>query len=269
MEPSSVPPRMPGQPLPPPVSTLSPHPSSHDEATTASGYQLFMLILCVLVLVAFGVDTLLPLDEDVRLVLLYADTFVCGFFLLDFVVTLWRADSKLRYFLTWGWLDLISSIPMVGVLRVGRAARMARIIRVLRGLRSARVVMQHAMKRRAESALYTVVLITLVVVVFASIAVVRVEVPAGGNITTGRDALWWAVVTISTAGFGDLYPITTEGRLIAAGLMAVGIGMFGTFTAFLATWFLRPAEREQDEDLHAIQEQLAELRREMRGEAGG
>jgi voltage-gated potassium channel len=222
-----------------------------------------MLILCVLVLIAFGVDTLAPLGEDARLVLLYADTFVCGFFLIDFVVTLWRADSKLRYFATWGWLDLISSIPMVGVLRVGRAARMARIIRVFRGLRSTRVVMQHALKRRAESALYTAVLLTLIVVVFASIAVVRVEAPAGGNITTGQDAMWWAIVTISTAGFGDLYPITTEGRIIAAGLMAVGIGMFGTFTAFLATWFLRPGEHEQDADLHAIREEIAALRREV------
>jgi voltage-gated potassium channel len=117
------------------------------------------------------------------------------------------------------------------------------------------------MRRRAESALYAVILTTLLVVVFGSIAVLNVERPAGGNITTGADALWWAIVTISTAGFGDLYPTTAEGRLIAVGLMVVGIGLFGTFTAFLATWFLKPGEEEQDQDLQAIKDQLEQLRR--------
>ena len=58
------------------------------------------------------------------------------------------------------------------------------------------------------------------------------------SITTFGDALWWVLTTITTVGYGDLYPVTTEGRLVAAGLMVAGIAVLGTVTAAIATWFL-------------------------------
>ena len=73
-------------------------------------YQLFMLALCVLVLIALGVDTLADLDPDTRTILLYADTAVCGIFFLDFVWNLWVAKNRGRYLVTWGWISLLQII---------------------------------------------------------------------------------------------------------------------------------------------------------------
>ena len=75
-----------------------------------------------------------------------------------------------------------------------------------------------------------------------SILVLRVERAAGGVITNASDALWWTLATMSTAGFGDLYPITDIGRGIGIVLMVVGIGLFGTFTGLVASWILDEEE---------------------------
>lgn len=74
-------------------------------------------------------------------------------------------------------------------------------------------------------------------VIFSAIAILQVETDTGSNIKTAEDAIWWAYVTVTTVGYGDKYPITTEGRIIAAVLMTCGVGLFGTFTAYIASWF--------------------------------
>ena len=73
---------------------------------------------------------------------------------------------------------------------------------------------------------------------FCSIAVLHFETDPESNIRTAEDALWWAFATITTVGYGDCYPVTWEGRLIATILMCAGVGLFGTFSAFLAAWFI-------------------------------
>lgn len=80
-------------------------------------------------------------------------------------------------------------------------------------------------------------------IIFSSIAILQVEVDTNSNIKTSEDAIWWAYVTITTVGYGDKFPITTEGRMIVALLMTVGVGLFGTFTAYLASWFVGEGEK--------------------------
>jgi voltage-gated potassium channel len=83
-------------------------------------------------------------------------------------------------------------------------------------------------------------------VIFSAIAILQVEDDPSGNIKTAEDAIWWAYVTVTTVGYGDKFPVTTEGRIIAAVLMTVGVGLFGTFTAFLASWFV--TEKQEDDE---------------------
>lgn len=132
----------------------------------------------------------------------------------------------------------MSSIPSVAVLRWGRAARVARLLRVLRGVRSARMIGAVVLERRAQSAFLGAALVAFLTVFLGAVAVLRVERPMGGNITTAGDALWWAMVTMSTAGYGDLYPVTAEGRVVAVVLMVVGVGLFGAVTGLFASWIL-------------------------------
>lgn len=94
-------------------------------------YSIYVLALSVFALAILVALTLVPLTPNTREVLEYTDTAVCVLFLLDFAVTFWQAERKLLYLTRWGWIDLLSSIPAVDVLRWGRAARALRILRSL------------------------------------------------------------------------------------------------------------------------------------------
>ena len=231
--------------------------------STVTPYQVFMLSLCVWAMATLAAGALLPLDDETESILIYADTLVCGLFLLDFVVTLYRSASRLHYFATWGWIDLLSSIPVIGPLRIGRAARAMRILRVIRGVKSARAIAHFLVAKRAESAFLATVLLALLILVFSSIAILQFEMPSGGNIQTAEDAMWWAISTMTTVGYGDRYPITTEGRLIAVFLMGAGVGVFGTFSGLIASWFLSPAVEETDTDLTRIEKKLEAVQRQL------
>lgn len=219
-----------------------------------------MLALCLFALVALAVETLTPLAPATRQILEYADTAVCILFFSDFVVQLATAPNRWHYFTRWGWVDLLSSVPMVNAFRIGRAARVMRILRVLRGVRSTKLLAAFLLDRRAEGTFLAAALVSLLLVVFASVAIVQFEHVEGSNITSAQDAIWWSIVTITTVGYGDRYPITGEGRVIAALLMTAGVGLFGIVSGFVASWFLAPARKEQESELHELRMDIINLR---------
>lgn len=231
-------------------------------------YQLFMLTLCVFALAALGVETLIAHDSPTRQVLEYADVVVCLLFFADFIFQLVRAPDRWGYFVRWGWIDLLSSIPMVDLLRVGRAARVLRILRVLRGVRSTKLLAEFVLKRRATGAFLAAALVSLLLVVFSSIAILQFENVHGANITSADDAVWWAVVTLTTVGYGDRFPVTGEGRIVAAMLMIAGVGLFGTFSGFVASWFLKPGEVQHESELQELRSELAVIRQLLEREPG-
>jgi voltage-gated potassium channel len=222
-------------------------------------YQVFMLALCVYVLAALGIEAVLKPDDQTRRLLTYADTGLCAVFLADFAWSLYRAENRLRYFLTWGWLDLLSSIPTFDLARWGRAARAARLIRVLRGVRATRTLLSVAIERRAQSALVAAALVSLLLVLGASLSILQVENAPESNIKSAEDALWWAVTTITTVGYGDRYPTTTEGRIVGGALMLAGVGLFGMLSGFLASWFVQPDVQHEGSEIAALRTEVARL----------
>jgi voltage-gated potassium channel len=233
----------------------TPAPKSIDYA-----YQLLMVFLCVYAILALGAGLVLPISQDVWRVLQYLDFAVCIAFFGDFLYCLYKAPNKLRYMYTWGWIDLLSSIPMIEPLRVGRLARVLRIIRVLRLLRATRTVAAFMIGKRSESAVFAMVAVVFTMIVFSSIAILSFEAHAGGNIRTAEDALWWAVTTVTTVGYGDRFPVTTEGRIVAALLMAVGVGLFGALSGLVASWFLAPSREKESAELAQLRAAIADLK---------
>lgn len=136
---------------------------------------------------------------------------------------------------------------------------------MLRGVRAAKVLTSFILYRRAQSTFLAALLISLLLIVLSASAVLQFETSPEANIRTPEDALWWAVVTITTVGYGDRFPLSGEGRLIAAFLMTAGVGLFGTFSGFVATWFLE-APQGQPAEAHAIarlEEEIRQLREQL------
>lgn len=207
--------------------------------------NLIVFVLSVYVLGALLVDTVVKLPPETSLLLTYIDHVICVFFFAEFCVRFYRAEHKL-VFMRWGWIDLVSSIPAVNYLRAGRVLRLIRLLRLIRAFRSTQSFVKHVFKNKAKGAFTSVAILAVLLIIFCSIGILQVEKDPDSNIKTAEDAIWWAYVTITTVGYGDKYPVTTEGRLIAAVLMTAGVGLFGTFTAYVASWFVEPGENVSD-----------------------
>jgi voltage-gated potassium channel len=224
------------------------------------GYQVFMLVLCLYSLGILAYQASGPTEPTTVEILEYADFAVCLIFLSDFVVSFLRAPDRWKYIRTWGWLDLLSSIPTVDIVRWGRAGRILRIFRVLRGLRATQLLASLAIKRRAENSILAATLVAMMLITFCSIAILHFESGPEANILSAGDALWWAFATITTVGYGDRYPTTGEGRMIAVLLMSAGVGLFGVFSGFLASWFIGEEEQADNAELADIRNELERIR---------
>lgn len=226
-------------------------------------YQLFMLCLCVLALVGLAAEVAMPMSEDTRFILAEADLVLCVFFLADFLWSLVKADNRWRYFVTWGWIDLLSSVPAIGVLRAGRVLRVVRILRLFRAVRSLRTISEYVLARRAQSAFLAATLISIVLLFSSSIAIIDLERGGDANIQSPEDAIWWSFVTMTTVGYGDRYPVTTGGRIVAGLLMIAGVGVFGTFTGLVASWFVESGQEESGDRVAALQAEVVALRQQV------
>jgi voltage-gated potassium channel len=195
-------------------------------------FNIVIVILSIYVLGALMVDTFFKLDREVSNLLDYIDNAICLIFFAEFVVNFMKAENKLR-FMKWGWVDLLSSIPMVDLFRLGRLLRIVKILRILRAFRSLRYFLIAFYSNKKEGTIATALIFAIMILIFSSVAILQVENAPESNIKTAEDALWWAYTTITTVGYGDKYPVTTEGRIIAVCLMTTGVGLFGIFAGYI------------------------------------
>jgi voltage-gated potassium channel len=152
-------------------------------------------------------------------------------FAIDFLIRLWLAENRPLYAAR-RWYDVV--LVLLPMFRTLRLLRMLALIRMLNRSMAGALAGRVSLYVAATSALTIFV---------GAITVLDAEqdVP-GANITEFGDALWWSVVTVTTVGYGDHYPVTVEGRLVAVGLMLIGIALVGVLTAAVASWFIRNAK---------------------------
>jgi voltage-gated potassium channel len=209
-----------------------------------TGYEIFigalsLLSIFNLVLVYAARD-----NQDLQNVLLIMNAVFSGIFLIDFTYRLVTASSRTGYFFRgFGWADLLASLPLAQLkfLRIFRLVRVFRLLREVGG----RTVVRTLVRDRAESALLVLLLTGILVLQFGSLEMLYLEQRSpDANITTASDAIWYTIVTISTVGYGDQYPVTNAGRILGAMIIVVGVGIFGTFTGYLANLFLSPRKAD-------------------------
>jgi voltage-gated potassium channel len=211
-------------------------------------YDLFIGIMTILSLVVIVLQILLPSDAPAQQVLYPIDTLFCVIFLADFFGRLFRAPRKRDYLFWEGVVDFLGSIPSIPALRFFRLFRLARVVRVLQ-IGGPKRLLREFIDRRAESALYITAILALILLTVGSMLVLFFELQnPDSNIRTGGDAIWYSIVTITTVGYGDRYPITQGGRTVGVVTMCFGIGIFGVLTSFLSSAFLAPAKKKEEKE---------------------
>lgn len=213
-------------------------------------YQLF--IVSISLLAAANAIALLFMRETLAgSVLAQVDLMLTPFFLVDFALRLVAAPSRSRYFFRqFGWADLLGSLWVPGwdILRLFRIYRVVTIIRNIpnaSGGKPWRVVR----RERANSVFGSMIILAILILEFGGIAMLHFESASpNANITTAGDALWWGIVTIATVGYGDKYPITPGGRAVGTATILVGVALFSTIAAFLATAFISRGKQVEEKE---------------------
>jgi voltage-gated potassium channel len=133
-------------------------------------------------------------------------------------------------------------------LRLARLSRLARITRLLRGEQK-KTLVKDILDHRSQYAVFITIFLTILVLTVASVLVLQFESKSPeANITTGGDALWYAIVTITTVGYGDFYPVTTAGRVTAVFIMFMGVGIIGALASILASLLVAPSSSAEEEE---------------------
>jgi voltage-gated potassium channel len=212
-----------------------------------TGYEIFIGILSILSIVNI-VMIYVADDTNLDTVINAVNALLSLIFLVDFTYRLFTTESKSRYFWRqFGWADLLASLPFPQA-KILRVFRLVRVFRLLREY-GIKPIARSLITDRAGSALLTLLLMGILVLEFGSLGILYIEqYQQGANITSASDALWYVIVTISTVGYGDRFPVTDSGRLLGTLIIVIGVGIFGTFTGYLANLFLAPSKRASPSD---------------------
>ncbi|MFQ4149516.1 ion channel [Arthrobacter sp. LAPM80] len=188
-----------------------------------------------------------------------------GLFLIDYIVSLVLAPDRGSWFLRNLHMLAIVALPMLRPLRILRLVTLLSVLQRVAG---------NALRGRV--AIYVIVSSCLLVLVGALAMFDAERTSPDASIKSFGDAIWWAIVTITTVGYGDLTPTTTLGRTIAVGLMISGIALLGVVTATLASWLVEKVSDQESkaqaitaEQVEALREELQLLRRELQLHGAG
>ncbi|WP_353828795.1 potassium channel family protein [Agromyces sp. SYSU T0242] len=206
----------------------------------------------ILFLVAFSWEVIADLQGPDALL---AEAVIWGtwaLFAVDYIVNLALADDRRRWFVR-HLLDL--AVVVLPMLRPLRILRVATIVVVLGRTAGAML--------RGKVILYAAGASAMLVYV-AALAVLDAERGNGGSIQTFGEGLWWAFVTITTVGYGDYFPVTPTGQLVAVGVMVGGIALIGVVTGTLASWIVERVSENAEADQVATKAHVDQLTAEIR-----
>ena len=205
-------------------------------------FDLAVQALVVLSLISFSVETLPDLSVSTRAALRWIEVSTVGLFTLEYLVRLAVADRKLGFALSFfGLVDLLAILPFY--LALGVDLRSIRIVRLLRLFRLLKITRYSEAIRRLGMAFQ---IVREELILFGSAALILLYVSAVGIYFFERDAqpdqfasifhsLWWAMITLTTVGYGDVYPVTVGGRVFTFVILILGLGVVAVPTGLLAS----------------------------------
>lgn len=214
--------------------------------------KVYNISICLLALISvvFAVyDIWKGLSYAAKIV----DWIIYLIFVADYFVRFFQARKKSSFFKD-NILDLIAIIPFNSMFRIFRAlkiARLARLAKMSKAVKAARFASVSARGARGlkrahrffnTNGLKYVIFLTIIAILGASIGMMYFEK------MTFLDALWWSFVTATTVGYGDLSPVTGVGRVIAAILMIVGIGLISSLTSAITSFFINDTDETVEEE---------------------
>ena len=225
--------------------------SGHKAMLESSGFVWFISLLIVYSVVCFSIETLPDLSDETRRFLSLSEYVVTGIFTVEYLYRIYAAKRRLKFiFSFYGLIDLIAILPFYLAFAVDlQSLRIVRLLRVLRVLKLARY--NRAFNRFVEALIMSkeeLVIFTLAsifMLYLAAVGIYHFEHAAQPDVFRSIfDCMWWAVATLTTVGYGDIYPITVGGRVFTFLVLMLGLGMIAVPTGIVASSLAAVKKRE-------------------------
>lgn len=228
-------------------------------------FDIVLLVLSLYVVIELYVGTVMDYSPFMVEFTYYADLLICVIFLGDFFHGLYKADDKMLFW-RYHWIDFISSIPMIGPLRIGRLVKVFRILRVVR---SAKFMFKFWNAKDSFSSLKNMIILTIVIILLFAFSIYHSEHTINPQISTIGDAIWWTTITTISVGFlQDISPVSIEGKFISVVLLLLGMIIFSTLIGSITDFFIEDEDinmnvKEVSEKVDDLNEKLNEMNRKM------
>ncbi|WP_028891474.1 ion transporter [Tenacibaculum sp. 47A_GOM-205m] len=218
--------------------------------------RLFSFVIQALILISvvtFSIETIPDLKPQTRYILKSIEVFCVIVFTIEYVLRIYVAENKKNFiFSFYGIIDFLAILPFYmsfGVdLRSLRALRFLRLFRILKLVRYNRAIdhFTKAMKIAKEEILLFL-FITLILIYFSAVGIYYFENEAQPeHFASVFDSLWWAIITLTTVGYGDVYPITMGGRVFTFCILMIGLGIVAIPTGIISSALTKSIEKKQE-----------------------
>jgi len=242
-----------------------------NDTPVGRGFDFGIQALILLSVIAFTLETIPDLSPPAYEILRWIEIVTVGIFTVEYILRLAVAESKLRFaFSFFGLIDLVAILPFYFAgglvdLRSARALRFLRLFRILKLGRYNQAVQRFGRAfRLAREEMVLFFSVTLILLYLTAVGIYYFERHSQPEAFSSVPAsLWWAVTTLTTVGYGDVYPITTGGRIFTFFVLMIGIGTVAVPSGLLATALTEV--REEEEEQSAAGGGLRPLRPKTRG----
>ena len=214
-------------------------------------FAFFIQALILVSVITFSIETIPNLSAKTKFCLGVIELFSVIVFTAEYLLRIFVSDRKLSFiFSFFGIIDLLAILPFylaLGVdLRSLRALRFLRLFRVLKLVRYNKA-MNHLIRAisSAKEQIFLFIFITIILIYFAAVGIYYFENEAQPDkFTSIFDSLWWAIVTLTTVGYGDVYPITIGGKIFTFFILLIGLGIVAVPTGIISSALTQSVDAE-------------------------
>lgn len=216
-------------------------------------FSVFIQALILISVIAFSIETIPNLSDRNQFLLRLIEIFCVVIFTVEYILRVYVSDKKLNFiFSFFGIIDLLSILPFYlsfGVdLRSLRALRFLRLFRIFKLVRYNKAMLHFAKAMRsAKEQILLFIFVTLILIYFAAVGIYYFEHEAQPeHFSSIFDSLWWAIITLTTVGYGDAYPITVGGKIFTFFILMIGLGIVAVPTGIISSALTHSFEEDRE-----------------------
>jgi len=224
-----------------------------EDNTTRTGrnFDYCIQFLIIISLIAYSVETLPNLSQSMKLFLNYLEIFCVGIFTIEYLLRVIVSENPIRYMLSfYGVVDLLAILPfylrLAVDLRVLRVFRVFRVFRALKLIRYNKALSRfHVAAGIVKEEIVLFFIVTLILIFLTACGIYSFENEAQPDVFSSVfESLWWSIVTLTTVGYGDVYPTTTGGKIFTFFVLIIGVGIVTIPAGLIGTALSKAREEE-------------------------